>query len=133
MAITGIAGVANIAVACEVCQLQHRFFGRQFKGRAFDVALAPYGTVAVSFVTNLNGSSSVLGQFFVCQVCPDQRNGDRHIVLGPAELVQRPDKAQIAGKIMHIFRNIYLNLIIHNILLAVCFLINRNEGEILAR
>ena len=32
---------------------------------------------------------------------------------------------------MHIFRNVYLTLIIHNILLTVFFYINRNKGEII--
>ena len=85
--ISRVARISDVCVACIIRKLQYSLVRGKLEGRALDISLAPYGAVAILFVTDFDRGGSVLGKLFVCQVCPDERNGNRHIVLGPAELI----------------------------------------------
>ena len=133
------SGIARIARILEVIftriarKGQNLLIGGQLEHFALEESLRPYGVVSLGFVTDLDGCVSVFDQLLICEVSPYERNGDLHIVLRPAQLIEHPYEAQIAGKVVHALGDVHLNLVIDKILLAVLFLIHGNKGEILTR
>ena len=127
-----ITGVFKVITSGIVCQFKNLLFGRQSKCLTLEESIAPHGVISVGLITHLNCCASVFYQLLVRQIGPYERDGNIHVVFGPAQLVKRPYKAQIAGKVMHTFRNVYLNFVINKVLLAVLFLINGNHLEIFA-
>ena len=131
--VAGVAGITEIARARIFHQLQNLLGGGKGEDLALKVTLRPNGAVALGLVTHLNGGGTVLGKLLGGEVGPYQRDGDCHIVLGPAKLIQTPHKTKLAGQIVNVFGYVYADLIIHEIFLSVALLIYGNEGEVRVR